>query len=482
MQPKNLLIIMSDEHSVKAMSGNGHDIVKTPNLDKLAARGTKFNAAYCSSPICVPTRASFATGRYVHENGSWCNGHPYTGEMEGWGHRLQETGNRVVSIGKLHYRNETDPTGFEEQIVPLHVVNGTGYVLGAVRDKLPIRRKGINMLNNTGPGESGYIDYDRQIVEESAKWLQERGKAKDDKPWVVFVSMVCPHFPLIAPPEFYEMYDPATIPLSKGIRDEGFTRHPWVDALKRCQNFGDCDDEMKWKIAMASYFGLCSYLDDNVGKVLAALKESGLEGDTRVIYTSDHGDNIGAREMWGKSNMYQESAAIPLIMAGPDVPVGVERETPVSHVDFYQTIMECVGETSVEKDLPGHSLFDLATKDDDEERCVFSEYHASGSPTGGFMLRQGRFKLIYYVSFEPELFDLENDPEEMTNLATDPAHAKVFENLERELRKIIDPEDVDHRAKADQAALVERHGGRDAVVAKGSFGGTPAPGEKPQYA
>ncbi|MGY9002993.1 MAG: sulfatase/phosphatase domain-containing protein, partial [Rhodospirillales bacterium] len=170
------------------------------------------------------------------------------------------------------------------------------------------------------------------------------------------------------------------------------------------------------------------------------------------------------------------------IMAGPDVPGGVERETPVSHVDFYQTIMECVGETSAEKDLPGHSLFDLATKDDDEERCVFSEYHASGSPTGGFMLRQGRFKLIYYVSFEPELFDLENDPEEMTNLATDPAHAKVFENLERELRKIIDPEDVDRRAKADQAALVERHGGRDAVVAKGSFGGTPAPGEKPQYA
>jgi choline-sulfatase len=238
---------------------------------------------------------------------------------------------------------------------------------------------------------------------------------------------------------------------------------------------------MKWKIAMASYYGLCSYLDDNVGKVLAALKESGLEDDTRVIYTSDHGDNIGAREMWGKSNMYQESVAIPLIMAGPDVPKGVVRKTPASHVDFYQTIMDCVGKIPAEKDLPGHSLFDLAIKDDNEERCVFSEYHAAGSPTGGFMLRQGRFKLIYYVSFEHELFDLNTDPEEMTNLANDPDHAQVFENLERELRKIVDPEEVDRRAKADQAALVERHGGRDAVVAKGGFGGTPAPGEKPQY-
>jgi choline-sulfatase len=478
MQPKNLLIIMSDEHNTQVLGCASHDTVKTPNLDKFAAGGTRFNAAYTASPICVPARTAFSTGRYAHQTGSWCNAHPYTGETEGWGHRLQETGHRVVSIGKLHYRNETDPTGFDEQIIPLHVVNGTGDILGAVRDELPLRRKGATLLDNIGPGSSTYLDYDRNITEASIQWLHNRAKQKDDKPWVVFVSMVCPHYPLIAPQEYFDMYDPATIPLPKGIGEEGFKRHPWIEASKICQNFGDCDDADKWKTAIASYYGLCSFMDNNVGQVLAALKDSGLEGDTRVIYTSDHGDNLGARELWGKSNLYEESAGVPLILSGPDVAEGVVRQTPVSHLDFYQTIMECVGETVTEPDLPGQSLYDLASKGDDSKRPVLSEYHAGGSPTGGFMLRQGRFKLIYYIDFEPELFDLDSDPEERTNLAADPAHADTLKALEKELRQIADPEEIDRRAKADQATLIERHGGREAVVSKGGFGASPAPGQK----
>lgn len=478
MQPKNLLIIMSDEHNPRVLGCTGHDTVKTPNLDKLAAQGTRFNAAYTASPICVPARAAFATGQYAHQTGNWCNAHSYTGETEGWGHRLQETGHRVVSIGKLHYRNDTDPTGFDEQIIPLHVVNGTGDILGAVRDNLPLRRKGIHLLEKIGPGETSYLDYDRNITEASIQWLQDRAQDKDDKPWVVFVSMVCPHYPLVAPQEFFDMYDPASIPLPKGVHDDSFQRHPWIEASKACQNFGDCVDVDKWKTAIASYYGLCSFMDDNVGKVLAALTDSGLEDDTRVIYTSDHGDNLGARELWGKSNMYEESAGIPLIMSGPDVAEGVVRQTPVSHLDFYQTIMECVGERAVESDLVGQSLYDLAANGDDAKRVVVSEYHAGGSPSGSFMIRQGRYKLIYYVGFEPELFDLESDPEEWTNLAADPAHSDTLKNLEQELRKIVDPEGIDRRAKADQAALIERHGGRDAVIAKGGFGASPAPGQK----
>ena len=127
MRPTNLLIIMSDEHNPKVLGCNGHPLIKTPHMDALAARGTRFTVAYTNSPICGPARASFATGRAVHEIGNWDNAHPYDGRIKGWGHTLQQRGMKSLSIGKLHYRNETDPTGFDEQIVPLHVVDGVGH-------------------------------------------------------------------------------------------------------------------------------------------------------------------------------------------------------------------------------------------------------------------------------------------------------------------------------------------------------------------
>jgi len=135
---QNVLFIMSDEHQQKAAGCYGHRFVKTPTIDALAASGTRFTNAYTDSPICVPARASFATGRAVHDIGYWDNAHAYDGRVEGWGHALQKHGVHCLSIGKLHYRNETDPTGFVEQIVPLHIVDGVGSVAGAIKQPLPI--------------------------------------------------------------------------------------------------------------------------------------------------------------------------------------------------------------------------------------------------------------------------------------------------------------------------------------------------------
>ena len=134
-----------------------------------------------------------------------------------------------------------------------------------------------------------------------------------------------------------------------------------------------------------------------------------------------------------------------------------------------------------EKALPGASLWDIANADDDASRAVFCEYHAVAATTGAFMIRKGRFKYVHYVGFPAQLFDLEADPLERDDLAADQGHASVVADLAAELHKVCDPEEVDRRAKTDQAALVDRHGGRDAVLAKGSFSGTPAPGEKAVY-
>jgi choline-sulfatase len=483
MQPKNMLFIMSDEHQARAAGCYGHPFVRTPAIDRLAASGTRFAAAYTASPICVPARAALATGRYPHELGTWCNAHPYTGTVEGWGHRLQAAGHRVVSIGKLHYRNETDPTGFDEQIVPMHVVDGKGDVMGAVRDQLPVRAKNKSFSEKIGPGESPYTEYDRKIVGHTVDWLKREAPKHRDKPWCLFVSFVCPHFPLIAPPRFYEMYPARDMPLPEPHPDRGYVRHPWVEASARCQVYDDFFTDDTRRIAIASYYGLCSFLDDNIGQVLKALEACGLAGDTRVVYTSDHGENLGKRGLWGKSNMYEHAAQVPLVLAGPDAPNGKVVKTAVSHLDVYQTILNCVGlpPSDADRSLPGASLYKIAAAPDDAGRAVFSEYHAAGAPTGSFLMRRGRYKLIYYVDMAPELFDLEADPEEMNDLAGDPAHRSLVAELEALLRQVGDPEEIDRRAKADQAALVAKHGGRDAVLKRGAFGGTPAPGYKAEY-
>ena len=174
-------------------------------------------------------------------------------------------------------------------------------------------------------------------------------------------------------------------------------------------------DEDERRRAFIAYYGLVSWLDNNIGKIVAKLDETGLRGRTDIIYSSDHGDNVGARGLWGKSNLYEESVAIPLIMSGPDIPAGV-CDTPVSLLDVSATIPETFGLSAL-NEAEGKSLRKICEEPENKDRVVFSEYHAVGAVSGGFMLRKGRFKLIHYVGFAPELFDLNTDPEEMTNLA-----------------------------------------------------------------
>ena len=478
----NLLIIMSDEHQTGAMGCAGHPIVKTPNLDTLAKNGTYFTNAYTPSPICVPARAAFATGYYTHQTGYWCNAHPYDGKIKGWTHRLQENNTPILSIGKLHYRDEADPTGFDTQIAPMHVVDGIGDIMGAVRDKLPPRPKTSSLAERIGPGNSSYIEYDNQITMEAEKWLKEHA-TKQKHSWVLFVSLVCPHFPLISPPEFFDLYPPKTMPLPRDHPETGIERHPWIDAQAKCQLYDQFFTDETRRIAISSYFGLCTFLDHNIGKILRALDSSGESSKTRVIYTSDHGDNLGARGLWGKSNMYEESVGIPLITAGPDIPKSKKIKTPVSLLDFYPTILDAAGiePNKDDKARPGKSLWKIADQNDDVGRVVFSEYHAVGAATGCFMIRKRNFKYVYYVDYPAQLFDLESDPLEQNDLINDPSHVALVREFEKELRHICDPELVDQRAKRDQATLVEKHGGRDAVLKRGSFNGTPAPGEKAIY-
>jgi choline-sulfatase len=483
VKPTNLIVILSDEHNKRVTGCYGHPMIKTPNLDQLAGRGTRFTSAYTNCPICVPARASFATGQYVHEVRCWDNAIAYQGTPPSWGHRLMAQGHRVTSIGKLHYK-ESNPqlNGFDEEILPLHIVAGVGDLLGLIRDELPLRPGSAKLGPEAGRGESEYTNYDRQIAEATCRWLEAQAQRKQDKPWLLYVGFVSPHFPLIAPPAFYDLYAEQEVPWPLMYGPAERPRHPFTDAMRKCLSYDDNFDEPMVRRALTAYFGLVSFLDDNVGKILAALESTGFGNSTRIIYSTDHGDNLGTRGMWGKSTMYEESAGIPMIMAGPDIPAGKACDTPVTLADGFPTFVQALGAKPHPDDakLPGNSLLEIANGFV-PQRTILSEYHAAGALSGSYMIRHGEYKYIHYVGMPPMLFDLEADPHERIDLGRDPLHAATVATCEAALRSVVDPEAMDRLAKADQAARIAEVGGKEAIMKRGTFRYSPPPGAKPSY-
>lgn len=479
MEPSNLLFIISDQHQAAAMGCAGHPLVQTPHLDALAAGGTRFTNAYTNCAICVPARAALATGRYVHDIGYWDNGMPYDGRVPSWGHRLKARGFRVDSIGKLHFRSTNDDNGFTREIEPLHVVEGIGDPSMGIRDG-SLRRNMRGGIEEAGPGDSTYQQYDRRNRENAIRWLHER--ANDEKPWALFLSFVTPHPPFLSPPETYSLYRHDEIALPPQWHEANWSQHPVYDDLRRFFQYERQFDEAAIRRLHAAYYGICSFLDAQIGQVLAALDALDLRRKTRIIYTSDHGEHLGAHGIFGKFTMFDEASAIPFILSGADVPAGKTVDTPISLVDCFPTVLDALGcpHDDADADLPGESLWGIAAQPD-RERTVFAEYHAVGTRSASYMLRDRRHKYIHHVDAPAQLFDMVADPQELDDLAVRQDAAALLAEYEARLRAMIDPEAVDRRAKADQAARIESLGGREAVLSRGAFTNSPVPGDAPRF-
>ena len=528
--PMNALVIMSDEHTRRMSGCYGHPQVKTPNLDRLAESGVRFDYGYCNNPICVPSRANFLTGRYVHQTGHWDNGHPYIGhEAPSWGHRLGDAGHQVTSIGKLHYRFDEDDNGLADSRVSLNVLDGKGDIFGCMRwNTEPLGFMTQNVLD-AGAGECPYTRFDTAVGDEAVSWLNKEALEEapgGGKPWALFVSFAYPHFPFIVPEEFKAMYPNESVPLPHQWDRPDWPDHPFWDDVRewRYATGGAPTDEAVVRNAVSAYFGMITFMDHQVGRVLDALEASGQSGNTRIIYTSDHGEMLGSYGLWGKSCMYEDSVGVPFIVAGPDIPAGRVSSQNVSFVDCFPSILDCVGVPLEEEDadLPGTSIWPIATGESTPDRIVFAEYHALFSTVGNYMVRDDRYKLIYYAGnkYPPNLFDLQEDPSELNDLGqyvshptraarelpagsgagsagdhlagaaessahsagpatsdADTDYVAIIARLEAELRKICDPEAVNQRAFADQRAMVERHGGEEVLLARGlEINFSPAPG------
>ena len=471
MTSHNFLILCSDEHAPNALSCRKHPAIRTPVLDRLASQGTVFTNAYSPSPICVPARACLATGTHVHENRCWSSAEPYHGQHRSWMHELKDAGRNVTSIGKLHFRSAQDDNGFCEEILPMYLTNnGKGWPQGLIRDPMPGFAEATEMAEGVGPGETSYTNYDTNITDLAQQWLRNPDNSKS--PWTLFVSYISPHYPLTAPQSFFDLY--AQVDVEKPIEDPAINHHPVLREMRKFWDYDDYFDAETRELAVRSYYGLCSFLDSNIGKVLTALEASGQAENTIILYISDHGEMLGNHGFWAKSVMYEDSVGIPMILSGPGVPAGT-NDTAVSLIDVAATVRQ-IAKLPYEKPIEpwrSTSLIDLASQPD-PDRLILSEYHDGGSPTGIFMIRKGDWKYVYYAGGNPaQLFNLADDPLELNNLADASDFLSVREEMHASLNEILDPEEVNQSAFADQRVVIDANGGEEAILSMPSFNHTP---------
>jgi len=478
-QPANLILFQSDNHNGHLAGCYGHPYVKTPAMDRIAAAGTRFANAYCTSPLCCPSRSSLATGRYPHQTGYWDNALTYDGRLPTWHHRLREQGHTVTAIGKLHYRSSEDDNGFTEEIIPMHLHEGKGAIKNLLRgyDSEPPKDDGSFWklyIERSTVGTTHYQDYDRNITTKAIDWLKKYAR-NGGKPWVLYVSYISAHPPFTVPQHYWDLYPESDMPLPPAFRPGERPEHPAMEHLRFMDGMRVMTDEAALRRIATGYFGLITFLDEQIGAVMNAAEELNLLGDTRIAYTSDHGELFGAQGVFGKKNLYEGAIKVPLLFAGPGVPQGRTVRQFASHVDLFPTLIAGAGArlTAADHDLPGVDLWP-AIDGKEKPRIAFAEYHAQASKAGAFVVRDGAKKLIYHVGMPAQLFDLDSDPEETRDLAA--AESNTVKTLEKKLRGICDPEAIDARAKADQRRAADSWGGAAKLLGETQILFTPPPG------
>ncbi len=454
----NILVIMADEHNASVAGCYGNPIARTPNLDRLAARGIAFDAAYTNSPLCVPCRLSFTSGKYISRIGAWNNNcrlpnddYPSIARL------MNAAGYQSYLCGKMHY-DKSHRYGFTEigaAGTNQNTMDGKGNRRRA--DELAPKggRSGRFAEFRTG-NDSSVMRHDRLVTAGTVEFLSKRKPG--EKPFFFLAGYLAPHFPLVVPEKYWANYKGKvpmpTIPPGHLESLPLNYRH-----LRAGFDMTDVDADTVRK-GRELYYGLTQWVDEEIGKVLEALERSGLAGNTVVIYTADHGENMGEHGLWWKNNLFDTAARVPLIVSWPKRwPGGQRRGGACSLVDVVQTIAE-LGGARAPADWDGTSL--CAWLDDAnakwKDRAV-SQYYAHHIASGYAMIRMGRWKYVYHSPpddkhpAERELYDLEADPGELKNLARDPMQKPRIEQMHAALVKEIgeDPDTTEQRCRAEIA-------------------------------
>ena len=451
----NLLFLFSDQHARHVTGCYGDKLVRTPNLDRLAAGGVTFDNAYCPSPICVPSRMSMLTGRHPSAQDCWTNDDFLASDRATWLHALGAAGYRPHLAGRLHAMGPDQMHGYVTRNVGDHSANYAGIPR---RDMGPLHQTNdpwAVSVDVSGAGQSSYQVKDIETTDAALAELERiaaRRREGSDDPFCLSVGLMLPHPPYVAWAEDYDLYAGKVHPPSLPAAEH---EHPWLAWWRKDRGIAAVDPAAALR-ARAAYWGLVTRLDILIGRILDTLERLGLAEDTLVVYTSDHGDQLGERGLWWKHTFYEESASVPLILRWPGhLPAGQRRPQVVNLIDVTATILDALGAAPLPH-AQGTSLLgvarDAAAPWIDE---TFSEYCTDAIPawTGGMavrqrMIRSGRWKLVYYHGYRPQLFDLADDPRELADLAEAPAHRAVREQLTARLLAEWDPDAIEARMHA----------------------------------
>jgi arylsulfatase A-like enzyme len=456
----NIILIFTDDHAYQAIGAYGSAVAKTPNIDRLAAEGMRFDACFVNNSLCGPSRAAILTGKYSHLNGFYRNGNRFDGEQQTFPKLLQKAGYQTAMIGKWHL--ESNPTGFDHWEI---LIDQGPYW------NPPMIRNG-QRVNYTG--------YTTDIIGElSLNWLKDRDK---DKPFMLMFQHKAPHREWQPHPRHFKLYDGVEIPEPATLFDDyegraspagkqqmtianhmsaldmkltppknltpeqlaAWTSYygPIKEHYEKDKPTGKALTHWRFQRYMKDYLSCVAAVDENIGKMLAYLDESGLAKNTIVIYASDQGFYLGEHGWYDKRWMYEQSLRTPLIARWPGmVKAGSVCKDMVANIDFAETFLEIAG-AEVPKDMQGRSLVPVLKGQTPTDWRKAFYYHYYETPDSHnvarhYGVRTERYKLIhYYREDEWELFDLKNDPQEMKSIYADPANAALVAELKGELSRL----------------------------------------------
>lgn len=456
MKRPNLLLIMSDQHAQRITGCYGDGVVGTPHIDALAADGVVFDNAYCPSPVCLPARMSALTARFPHRQNCWTNTDCLASDVPTLAHALGAGGYLPVLVGRMHAIGPDQLHGYVRREVGDHSPNWIGIPRHDLGELARANDPWRESVTKSGAGQSAYqvkdADVTRKAVEAIATFARGRA-AGEERPFALTVGYMLPHPPYVAHADDYRRYEGkvgrASIPVPDG--DE----HPWISWWRENRGIGDVtvDEEIR---ARTAYYALTHRMDAMVGEILDALDGHDLRRDTLVVYTSDHGDHVGDRGLWWKHTFFDESLKIPLVMCWPEgLPRGGRRGQVVNLTDLTATILDALGAPPL-PNADGRSFLDVVR----DPRApwideTFAEYCTEATPawTGGIavrqrMVRQGRYKLVHYDGYRPQLFDLADDPLESRDRAGEGRYGSVVQALTARVLADWDPRRIESFMRA----------------------------------